>query len=94
MLPNAVIFSYIFWLSLADAIYSKNTYGVFSDLTIMGERFLSVKSQSQRSSIIVAKWYGANGQIDTSESSKYRYGEVQHFIQHMTSPETKTLQIY
>ena len=73
--------------------FIQKTYGVFSDLTIMGERFLSVKSRSQRSSVIVAKWCGANGQIDTSVSSKYRYGEVQHFIQHnMTSPETKTLQ--
>ena len=48
----------------------------------MGERFLSVKSRSQRSSIIAAKWCGLNGQIDSSGNSKYRYGEVQYFIHH------------
>ena len=92
----------LYYLTQVYSIYSdyssqmpfiQKTYGVFSDLTIMGERFLSVKSRSQRSSVIVAKWCGANGQIDTSASSKYRYGEVQHFIQHdMRNPETKVLQ--
>ena len=66
-------------------------HGVFNDLTIMGERFLSVKSRSQRSCIIIAKWCGANGQIDAVGSSIYRCGEVQYFIQHiMLNPENNT----
>ena len=47
------------------------------------------KSGSQRSSIIIAKWSGAKGQINAVGSSINRCGEVQHFIQHiMLNPES------
>lgn len=54
---------------------------VFSDITVLGERYLSLKSRSQRSTVILAYWCHSGGSISTT-MDKCMAGRVEYFFTH------------
>lgn len=54
---------------------------VFSDITVLGERYLSLKSRSQRSTVILAYWCDSGGSISTT-MDKCMAGRVEYFFTH------------
>ena len=47
---------------------------VFSDIDVNGEHFLSAKSKSQCSAVIMASWYDSNGQVSIQSGTSNRFG--------------------
>lgn len=51
---------------------------VFSDVKVLGEHYLSSKSQSQRSNFVMAKWYNSMSNSDLI----YIVGKIEFFFSH------------
>jgi hypothetical protein len=55
---------------------------VCSDIDVHGEHFLSGKSKSQCSAVVMASWYDSNGHVNIHTGVSYRFGIVQYFLKH------------
>ena len=55
---------------------------VSSDIDVNGEHFLSAKSKSQCSAVVMASWYDSNGQVSIQSGTSNRFGIVQYFMKH------------